>query len=214
METITDDALLEAYGAGRRDFREVRVTGTIGGPANLRLTEIPCCDFTEADLLGVQFQGAVLHDCVFDGAELTGPNFNGAQLDRVRFHEAWAERASFCWARLHGADLRGYFGFSAFTSEASLTEPVYVTNAPDEIPRWRRTSIPAFDDACIWPERPVAFACATLDEAPFWETVRFYDELVASGIELDAPLFQDLARADREHNAVTLGRVRDITVER
>ena len=118
------DQIIAWYSQGERDFTEAKFDGGRRSYSDLDLREINLsnaslsqyqflkCDFSKADLHGVNFREAFLQQCKFDAVNLTSANMQGSELSNSSFSGANLSWANLSKARLTTADF----------SRASLTE--------------------------------------------------------------------------------------------
>ncbi|WP_437303059.1 pentapeptide repeat-containing protein [Sorangium sp. So ce388] len=133
---VTSDELLAAYNAGKRNFKDVVLTGVNLESAVLTRVNLEGANLEGAVLTGANLEGASLEGASFNGANLTGANLKGARSFRARFNNASLtganlegvhllaanlEGASFNGANLIGANLHGTFLTGANLEGAVLT---------------------------------------------------------------------------------------------
>ena len=93
--------------------------------AGLRRAEMPCthinaCDFTQADMRGVNLQGCILEGSVFYGANLEGANLRGARIRGSDLRTANLRGANLEGAELDCVGLEGAFLEGANLEGANL----------------------------------------------------------------------------------------------
>lgn len=76
----------------------------------LRAITLKQVDLSGANLLGVDFQYAKLHNVKFNGANLKCANFRNTELKNVDFYRANLEGAQFDYEYLKQENLEGVFG--------------------------------------------------------------------------------------------------------
>lgn len=115
---ITVQELLEAYKAGRRNFRSAQLpeNGILGNPESEERIDLSGADFGDAHfhngafrnviLRGATFYAANLEGCTFHGVDLEGAVFDGASLRKARFEETNLNGACMNNADLYAAKFR------------------------------------------------------------------------------------------------------------
>ena len=121
----TATELLEQYGAGSRQFREVHLVGVSLHGADLREAVFLDADLSGADLTGADLYGAELIRADLSGADLSGTDLSYANLAHagladVKLHDASLFAANLRGAKLSRADLSGTTLRVANLSQADL----------------------------------------------------------------------------------------------
>jgi uncharacterized protein YjbI with pentapeptide repeats len=117
IKLITRAQLIEQYNAGKRDFKEVNLTGANLNGVNLSGIDLSDSildrvEMTEANLSGANLHGVSLIDANlpkinFTGANLADANLTSAKLDDAILTKAILSRANLKQARLSFAKLQG-----------------------------------------------------------------------------------------------------------
>jgi formylglycine-generating enzyme required for sulfatase activity len=92
MNAMSAKELIEKYQAGRRNFKNLDLSGV---------------DLSWEDLSDVDFQGADLEKARFRGATLVKANFSGSNLKHSDLSETNLAQVNLCGADLRGVNLRG-----------------------------------------------------------------------------------------------------------
>ena len=118
METMTAEAFLAAYAAGRRDFQNVnlrgaRLRGAYLSGIDLSFARLSDTDLTDARLydarlrgaylIGARLRGAYLSCADMTGADMTCADMTGADMTGANLTDANMSGADLRWARLRGA---------------------------------------------------------------------------------------------------------------
>lgn len=90
----TAEALLQAYGAGRRNFMGVDLMGVQLSHADLKGSNLSYADFSAADLSHANLRGVDLSYADLSSANLSGADLRGAMLIGTNLRDAILESAT------------------------------------------------------------------------------------------------------------------------
>ena len=110
------------------DLKGVDLNGAYLSRANLNSTDLSGANLSGANLTGAFLQGSNLTMADLSGADLSGANFRRADLSNARLNGSNLTTANLSATILSGADLSGAHLFDADMSGANLTR-VNLTNA-------------------------------------------------------------------------------------
>ena len=78
---MTAEQLLEAYGAGKRDFRNVYLDGENLSYENLSGVDLTGAKLKNCNLTGTDLNSAILRGTYLEGTDLSDANLSGADVD-------------------------------------------------------------------------------------------------------------------------------------
>ena len=109
IETV--QALVSAYGQGRRSFSGITLTEAVLTQADLKGADLSYADLAEADLSHANLRGADLSYAVLRGANLTSADLRGAMLIGTDLRETQLHNAQLTDADYDPLETRFPAGF-------------------------------------------------------------------------------------------------------